>query len=254
MALLATRLKALYFSLAFSFGAILIWTLYTDGNPARLEIYKPWLRAAVAALEINCFTFSLWIIYKESSYAVSAIWIFILFWTAGMGISIYIFIQLLKLSPEECAEDPIYHVLLRHEHKRCEEQKATGKRCGLVVAATRIAYPILGCLLIATIVYAAMTDGSPLRKQIYQALWLKTTMVDIYVNIVALLVWVVYKETSWLSASLWILVFVCFSSFATCAYMIKELYHLSSQGPMYLVLLRQNNNRPHSASRLPLLG
>ncbi|CAI0409433.1 unnamed protein product, partial [Linum tenue] len=124
----------------------------------------------------------------------------------SLGTCSYILVQFLKLSPEESAEDPIYHVLLRSN----EEQKAAGKRCRLVVAATRIAYPILGCVLIATVVYAAMTDGSPFRKEVLLAPWQTTTVVDFYVHIVALLVWVVYKETSWLSASLWILLFVCF--------------------------------------------
>ncbi|CAI0409799.1 unnamed protein product [Linum tenue] len=169
MALLATRLTALYSALASSFGVILIWTLYTGGNPVLLEIYKPWLRAAVAELEINCFTFALWTVYKESSYVYSGIWIFFMFWTGSLGTCSYILVQFLKLSPEESAEDPIYHVLLRHERKNYEEQKAAGKRCRLVVAATRIAYPILGCLLIATVVYAAMTDGSPFRKEVLLA-------------------------------------------------------------------------------------
>lgn len=43
--------------------------------------------------------------------------LFFLFNIFSITTCVYIFIQFLKLSPEESLQDPVYHVLLRHESK-----------------------------------------------------------------------------------------------------------------------------------------
>ncbi|CAN0928296.1 hypothetical protein LINGRAHAP2_LOCUS36403 [Linum grandiflorum] len=144
----------------------------------------------------------------------------------------------MKLSPQESAQDPIYHILLRHENKTLEERK--GHQVPVVVA--RIVFTILGCLMVATLVYTILTDGSPFRKELLTP-WMWATLIDFYANIVVLSVWVAYKETSWFSASAWIILLICFGSATTCAYIASQLFQLSSQDPLYRVLLKKNDRK-----------
>ncbi|CAI0440752.1 unnamed protein product, partial [Linum tenue] len=65
-------------------------------------------------------------------------------------------------------------------------------------------------------------------------------------------VWVFHKETSWLSASLWVILLICLGSLAVCAYMTKQLFHLSSHDPVYQVLLRDDNSA--TDAKVPLLS
>ncbi|XP_060198716.1 uncharacterized protein LOC132627400 isoform X5 [Lycium barbarum] len=75
-----------------------------------------------------------------------------------------------------------------------------------------------------------------------QKKWLSTTVIDFYVNVVALSVWVAYKESSWLSAAFWIILIICFGSISTCAYIALQLFSLSSQDPIYLVLFSSRSS------------
>ncbi|PKU61210.1 hypothetical protein MA16_Dca025683 [Dendrobium catenatum] len=99
----------------------------------------------------------------------------------------------------------------------------------------------LGCFMLATLVYTIITDGSPFRSELLTP-WLSATLVDFYVNVVAIAVWVAYKESSWLSTCFWVILLVCFGSISTCAYIVKQLFSISgqdsSQDPLQLVLLR----------------
>nr|KAJ0210783.1 hypothetical protein LSAT_V11C400222340 [Lactuca sativa] len=54
-------------------------------------------------------------------------------------------------------------------------------------------------------------------------------------------VWVAYKESSWISAFFWILSLVCCGSIATCVYIVKQLFYLSPQQPISLVLVNNSN-------------
>ncbi|CAI0409435.1 unnamed protein product, partial [Linum tenue] len=108
--------------------------------------------------------FQVWIAYKEPSFVHSAIWTFLIFLTGCTAICSYIFIQFLKLSPEESAQDPIYHVLLRHEHR-----EAKGKKKSASVGVARAGFIVLTCLMVATLLYSLLTAGSPFRKEVFLA-------------------------------------------------------------------------------------
>ncbi|CAL1363274.1 unnamed protein product [Linum trigynum] len=236
MAILVTGLRTLFFALFCLSSATVIYTVCTDGSPFRKELLTPWMAATLVDFYINIFALALWIVYKEASFVSSVVWIILLVCFGSITTCAYIFIQLLKLSPQETAQDPMYHVLLRNENKNQEEPK--GKHSPVV--AGRIVFTILGCVMIATLIYTIVTDGSPFRSELLTP-WMSATLIDFYVNVVALSVWVAYKETSWFSASMWIVLLICFGSVTTCAYIAVQLFQLSSQDPAYLVLLRRNN-------------
>nr|XP_033508019.1 uncharacterized protein LOC104118591 isoform X2 [Nicotiana tomentosiformis] len=150
-----------------------------------------------------------------------------------------LFRKFLNLSTQESIQDPIYFVLLRRQKKNETEQR---RKCSLLTA--RILSLVLGCLMLGTLIYTIVTDGSPFRRDVFTP-WLSATLVDFYVNIVALSVWVAYKESSWLSAAFWIILLICFGSISTCAYIALQLFSLSSQDPVYLILFSsRNRNSP----------
>ncbi|KAI4371096.1 hypothetical protein MLD38_019365 [Melastoma candidum] len=107
------------------------------------------------------------------------------------------------------------------------------------VTALRVVFIVLGSVMVATLVYTLSVDGSPFRKELLIP-WMTATLIDFYINVAAISAWVIYKESSWISAFIWVALLICFGSIMTCAYIVKELFKLSPQDPPYLILLRDN--------------
>ncbi|KAL0361795.1 UNVERIFIED_CONTAM: hypothetical protein Sradi_3864000 [Sesamum radiatum] len=149
----------------------------------------------------------------------------------------YIVLQFLKLSPQESQQDPIYFVLLRNRKKDGTESKRF-----LSIVSARVLFTALGCLMLGTLIYTIATDGSPFRRDVLTP-WMSATLIDFYVNVFALSVWVAYKESNWKTAALWIILLICFGSISTCAYIVLQLFHLSSGEPVFLVLFSSNSRQ-----------
>ncbi|XP_016464276.1 uncharacterized protein LOC107787248 isoform X1 [Nicotiana tabacum] len=232
---LAIALKSLFAVLGCLASAVVIYTVVTDGLPFRLELLTPWMAATLIDFYINIFAIGSWVAYKESNWITALLWAVLLFCLGSITTCGYIILQFLNLSTQESIQDPIYFVLLRRQKKNETEQR---RKCSLLTA--RILSLVLGCLMLGTLIYTIVTDGSPFRRDVFTP-WLSATLVDFYVNIVALSVWVAYKESSWLSAAFWIILLICFGSISTCAYIALQLFSLSSQDPVYLILFSSRN-------------
>ncbi|KAG0484710.1 hypothetical protein HPP92_008601 [Vanilla planifolia] len=100
----------------------------------------------------------------------------------------------------------------------------------------KILFSALGCFMLATLVYTILTDGSPFRRDVLTP-WMSATLVDFYINVFAISVWVWHKESSMISAIFWILLLICTGSIATCAYIVVQLFKVSTRGPFYHALL-----------------
>ncbi|XP_016489040.1 uncharacterized protein LOC107808973 isoform X3 [Nicotiana tabacum] len=234
---LAIALKSLFAVLGCLASAVVIYTVVTDGLPFRLQLLTPWMAATLIDFYINIFAIGSWVAYKESNWITSLLWAVLLFCLGSITTCGYIVLQFLNLSTQESIQDPIYFVLLRRQKKTETEQR---RKCSLLTA--RILYLVLGCLMLGTLIYTIVTDGSPFRRDVFTP-WLSATLVDFYVNIVALSVWVAYKESSWLSAAFWIILLICFGGISTCAYIALQLFSLSSQDPVYLILFSSRNRK-----------
>ncbi|XP_008456711.2 uncharacterized protein LOC103496574 isoform X1 [Cucumis melo] len=112
------------------------------------------------------------------------------------------------------------------------------------VIGWRILFLLLGCTMATALVYTVATDGSPFREQILSRVMV-ATVIDIYISIVAIATWISYKEANWITSTIWIVFLVCFSGITTCAYILWQLWQLSSQESfediMYHVLIRNPN-------------
>ncbi|KAL4578125.1 hypothetical protein LXL04_014243 [Taraxacum kok-saghyz] len=213
------------------------------------ECYNWTLRWDVL-LVINCtvlYVFSaIWFYYKELS------WIKTLLFFIGMEISgsivtiPYIFYQFWKLTPEEASRDPIYFVLARQKKRDQDVTKRTS------VATGRVIFIALGVLLLATIIYTVIMD-----ILVYYAdqvtPCLVTYMVDIYIYALLLSVWVAYKESSWISAFVWIILNVLSATIVMSVYVVWELYKLSPEQPTSLILFN-DKDRELESSDAPLMS
>ncbi|KAG2612507.1 hypothetical protein PVAP13_4KG294100 [Panicum virgatum] len=110
--------------------------------------------------------------------------------------------------------------------------------------AWRAVFAALGVLMVGTLVYTCATDGSPFRPELLTP-WMVATLVDFYVNVIAISAWVIYKEASWVSSAAWVVLLFCFGSAATCAYIVTKLFEVTpagpSQVPLDLLFIRQGN-------------
>ncbi|KAL5560098.1 hypothetical protein UlMin_036309 [Ulmus minor] len=230
---LAIGLKFLFAVLGLGMLITLIYTISIDGLPFRKELLTPWMAATLVDFYINVIPLAAWVVYKESNWISAIVWIVLLICLGSITTCGYIVMQFMKLSPQESAQDPLYHVLLRHPNKDDAELK--GKH--FTVVSARVIFSALGCLMIATLLYTILTDGSPFRKELFTP-WLTATLIDFYINVITLSVWVAYKESSLIGAVIWITLLICLGSFTTCVYIVRELFQLTSQDPLYLVLLK----------------
>uniref|UniRef100_A0A3N7F335 Uncharacterized protein n=1 Tax=Populus trichocarpa TaxID=3694 RepID=A0A3N7F335_POPTR len=185
----------------FNGGYSRLYTIYVDGFPFRRDLLTPWMIATLVDFYINVIALAAWISYKESNFITATIWILLLI-CFGRGVE-----QKMKQS---------------------------------AVMSARIAFSVLGFLMLGTLIYTLLTDGSPFRKELLTP-WVVATLIDFYINVVALSVWVAYKESSLISGFLWILLLICFGSMTTCAYVVKQLVQLTSQDPVYLILFNRGN-------------
>uniref|UniRef100_A0A7N0SYK9 Uncharacterized protein n=1 Tax=Kalanchoe fedtschenkoi TaxID=63787 RepID=A0A7N0SYK9_KALFE len=238
----------LFILLACFVSATVVYTTVTDGLPFRKQLLTPWMAATLVDFYINVFAIAAWVFYKENCWIRNLVWLVLLVCLGSITTCVYVTWQLLKLSSQEAAQDPIYHVLLRNDHKGVKDRKAT---C-FSVSVARIIFCILGCLMLGTLAYTILTDGSPFRKELLTP-WLTATLVDFYTNVIAISVWVTYKESNWISAFIWILLLICTGSLGTCSYIVSQLFHLSPQDPVYLILINSTNRAESRYEEAPRL-
>ncbi|XP_057732135.1 uncharacterized protein LOC130947448 isoform X1 [Arachis stenosperma] len=243
---LAVGLRTLFSLLGAFMLATLLYTLFTDGSPFRKELLTPWMAATLIDFYINVVALAVWVAYKESNWISSFLWIIFLICFGSIATCSYIVLQFLKLSPQESSQDPMYYVLLRNPNKTTA---AEPKRKNSFVVALRALFGILGVFMLGTIVYTLVTDGSPFRMELLTP-WMAATLVDFYINVVAISVWIAYKESSWINAAFWIILLICFGSATTSTYIVWQLFQISCQDPVYLILkanirgflMRHNSN------------
>ena len=66
--------------------------------------------------------------------------------------------------------------------------------------------------------------------------WMRATLWDFYANIFIITLWMFYKEKSIFLKIVWLILFVCLGSIATCAYVLIKLFKLKTgQGVPELV-------------------
>jgi hypothetical protein len=231
--------RILFAALGCFMVATLIYTTVTDGSPFRVELLTPWMIATLIDFYVNVTALSVWVVYKESSCVTSVIWIVLLVCFGSAATCAYIVTKLIEISNQDPDQDPIDLLLIRGG------QMVNMKK--LYVKYGKLVFSILGAFMVAVVTYTVVTDGLPFRKELLTP-WMAATLIDFYINVFAISLWVAHKETSWINACIWIIFLICFGSITTCTYIVVQLSRLSSQDSVYHVLLNSPGRIAASAS------
>ncbi|WOL09040.1 hypothetical protein Cni_G17793 [Canna indica] len=247
--------KVVFFALGCLMLATLIYTTVTDGSPFRLELLTPWMIATLIDFYVNVVAIAskilpsyaifvtsmscqVWVAYREPSWIKAVLWVVLLICFGSATTCAYITLKLFNIS-SQVQQDPVSQLLLRKDHER-------GAKCSSI-AIGRVLFSTLGILVLVVVVYTVITDGLPFRMELLTP-WMAATLIDFYINVIAISVWVVHKESSWLHAFIWICLLICLGSIATCAYIVIQLFGLKLQDPMYNILLEPEGKHERSVS------
>ncbi|PWZ05973.1 hypothetical protein Zm00014a_023767 [Zea mays] len=224
--------RAVFAVLGLLMVATLVYTLATDGSPFRLELFTPWMVATLADFYVNVIAISAWVIYKEANWVSSAVWVVLLFCFGSAVTCAYIVKKLLEVTSAGSSQDPLDLLFIR-------QGNLSQRKCSYVVIG-RVIFSILGIFMAAVVTYTVITDGLPFRKELLTP-WMAATLIDFYINVFVISVWVAHKESSWISTTIWIVLLICFGSITTCGYIVIQLFKVSYQDPIYHVLLNSHS-------------
>uniref|UniRef100_A0A0E0AB96 Uncharacterized protein n=1 Tax=Oryza glumipatula TaxID=40148 RepID=A0A0E0AB96_9ORYZ len=155
----------------------------------------------------------------------------------------YVVVKLFEIKTSGPSQDPLDLLFLR--------QGNLSQRKSSFVIIGRIIFSILGAMMAAVVIYTVITDGLPFRKDLLTP-WMAATLLDFYINVFAISVWVAHKESNWISTAIWICLLICFGSITTCGYIVIQLFQVSYQDPIYHVLLNTHNKSLNAEQgRLP---
>ncbi|CAB4319855.1 unnamed protein product [Prunus armeniaca] len=230
---LVIGLRILFAALGCVMVLTLTYTLSTDGLPFRKDLLTPWMAATLVDFYINVVPLAIYFFREEYvltgldfllnsalfgySFQVQVFSCRIrndskrlgfptrsqtgLVQHYGITTCAYILLQFMKLSTQE-SQDPMYYVLLRHSNKCDMENK--NKLSPVWIA--RVLFSALGLLMLGTLLYTLLTDGTPFRTELLTP-WMTATLIDFYINVVALSYlargWGTLPHVSTLSGSCW---------------------------------------------------
>lgn len=219
--------------------ASLVYTIITDGSPFRSELLTPWLTATLIDFYVNVAAISFWVAYKESSWANAIIWIILLVCFGSITTCAFIVKNLFDISSQgPPVQDPVRDVLFRYGglwKMKC---------CSLLIL--KVIFIVLALFASGVVIYTLVIDGLPFRMELLTP-WMVATLIDFYINVVAISVWVAHKESTLIGTIIWICLLICFGSIATCTYVAIQLFQLPDRHPMDRVFLACGTNNEVSS-------
>ncbi|XP_024971309.1 uncharacterized protein LOC112510208 [Cynara cardunculus var. scolymus] len=225
--------KTLFIVLFITMVASFAYLLTIDGLGSCFNLNARWMVAGVTDFTIKIVVIGAWLVYKESNLMVPVALIASAFLLGSVTTCGYIIVQFFKLSREESSKDPLYFVLVRRH-------KTDHITVGVSIVTARVIISALGCLMLGVLIYTGLADWLPSHpKPFARCIW--TFATDLYIHNVILSVWVAYKESSWISAVSWVLSILCLGSIAICVYIVWQLYCLSPQQPISLLIFNNKN-------------
>nr|GEV81538.1 reverse transcriptase, RNA-dependent DNA polymerase [Tanacetum cinerariifolium] len=110
-----------------------------------------------------------------------------------------------------------------------------------MVVALKTLFCLLTCVMAGALVYVYATDFSTCVD--LNAWWMMTVEADFGIDILFVMAWYFYKESSWIKRLLFLIILFWCGSFVTCGYIVMQLFKLSpeesSTDPLYFVLLKR---------------
>nr|XP_043624342.1 uncharacterized protein LOC122595925 [Erigeron canadensis] len=232
---LFVALKWLFITMTCIMAAALVYLLAMDHYSSCFGLQLGWMQVLDIDIIIYFLFIAAWFFYKESGWIKAFVFFVLVLWCGSFVTCGYIVIQFFKLSSEESSKDPLYFVLAGHQKGDIMGHR---KQHSMVIAKVIVA--VLGCYMLGILIYAFMINGMPFHMEILTPCMI-TGLIDIHIHNVVFTVWILYKESSWINAVLWILSVVCFGSVALCVYIARELFHLSPEQHVSFILFNKRS-------------
>ncbi|GJV39152.1 RNA-directed DNA polymerase, eukaryota [Tanacetum coccineum] len=111
-----------------------------------------------------------------------------------------------------------------------------------VYVALKTLFVVMTCIMAAALVYLFAMDrfASCFNQSDW---WIRMAECDVTIYFLLVVAWFYYKELNWIKTLVFTVVIIFLGSFATCAYIVLQLYKLSpeesSKDPIYYVLARR---------------
>ncbi|KAI3828008.1 hypothetical protein L1987_02098 [Smallanthus sonchifolius] len=99
--------------------------------------------------------------------------------------------------------------------------------------AVRTLMAVFGCMGIFAFTYIFAVDRYASCFEAHNR-WLMALNVDFYINVAVIAAWVIYKESSWITATIVTVLLIVFGSIATSGYVLMQLFKLSEFGLLVL--------------------
>ncbi|XP_071696447.1 uncharacterized protein [Rutidosis leptorrhynchoides] len=254
------KLKTVFVVLTCIMAVTIVWSVASDLYASCFYPRAWWMKLTGTHVVVDTVFITAWFFYKESSWIKTIVYAFLITGTGSFATCGYIVIQLFKLSPEESMTDPIYYALAK-KHKELKTPVTTdgsGQHKGrrpYVFLTSIVMVVALACTMLTLLISALIIDGMPFHLELRTLLTqcFITAVIDMNVHAVVFSVWIAYKESSWLSSAIWILLLVCFNSITLCVYVLRQLFKLSDSQPIYLILFNQRNRDMMMSSSDPLI-
>lgn len=96
-----------------------------------------------------------------------------------------------------------------------------------MITALKIIFSIL-LVWVTYIIISTSLESSLFKEWNFLASipWMRATLWDFYANIFIITLWMFYKEKSIALKIVWVILFVCLGSIATCTYVLIKLFKL----------------------------
>ncbi|XP_044960918.1 uncharacterized protein LOC123412027 isoform X1 [Hordeum vulgare subsp. vulgare] len=234
--------RAVFAALGCLMVGTLVYTCITDGSPFRIELLTPWIVTTLVDFYVNIAAISTWVVYKEGNWISSIFWVVLLICFGSATTCAYIVSKLFEITSSGLSQNPLDLLLLRQDN-------LPERKCSFVVIGRTI-FSILGILMAALVTYTVITDGLPFRKDLLTP-WMAATLIDFYINVFAISVWVVHRESTWISAVIWICLLICFGRSLFCASLSALSPICSILPPTFLLLYLHHNMWLHCGSTSP---
>ncbi|CAM2006704.1 DUF1475 family protein [Acanthopleuribacter pedis] len=113
-----------------------------------------------------------------------------------------------------------------------------------MIVMLRVVAPLLCVTMTALVIQTSLQSNLLEEWDSLAAIpWMRTTLVDFYYNILLLIFWAFYKEQSWASRVLWLVLFVCTGAIATALYVAVQAYRVPVDAPLAQLLLNPDDYR-----------
>ena len=107
-----------------------------------------------------------------------------------------------------------------------------------MITVLRILFILIFVYMTYTVIATSLESNLVAEWSALAALpWMTATLKDFYANMVVIGLWMLYKEAGWPSRFVWMVLFICLGSIATSAYVLIQLFRVSTNDPVEKVLL-----------------